>query len=210
MIRSALPLAVLGLMMTAVPALAQGLPAGQPLQQSDLEPVRDVLVATQQRLQQMGYTGEVTGHFNAQTRNNIIAYQADHGLRPTGNIDLETLASMGIDVNTGQATAMMGREPGQQYAMADEPVQRTRQYAMLDQTTAARRGNELGESRFINPRIPLLNYSEFTSSPQLSGQGYPLAPMTGIGQPDAYWNAGQVGALPAGTFIDTVRGGVWN
>lgn len=210
MIRSALPLAVLGLMMTAVPALAQGLPPGQPLQQADLEPVRDVLSAAQQRLQQLGYSASVTGHFDAQTRNNVIAYQADHGLRPTGNIDLETLAALGIDVNSGQATAMVGREPGQQYAMAEEPLQRTRQYAMLDETTAARKGNEIGESRFINPHIPILNFSEFMTSPQLTGQGTPLAPMTGVAQPDAYWNAGQVGALPAGTFIDTVRGGVWN
>jgi hypothetical protein len=81
---------------------------------------------------------------------------------------------------------------------------------MLDSTTAARKGNAIGEARFINPRIPILRFSEFMSSPQFSGQGYPLSPMTGIAQPDSAWNAGQVGALPAGTFIDTVNGGVWN
>ena len=75
----------------------------------------------QQRLQQQGYAVQPTGHYDAATRNAVTAYQADHGIEPTGDVTLTTLASLGIGIEpAGTSTAMVAPEPGDQAAMATD------------------------------------------------------------------------------------------
>lgn len=79
-------------------------------QTGDIATERDVVSAVQQRLQQQGYqVGSTNGQINSETRNSVLNYQSRHGLRPTGQIDLSTLASMGIGVNV----ASIGRTGAQ-------------------------------------------------------------------------------------------------
>lgn len=75
---------------------------------------RDVVAAVQQRLQQQGYqAGNSSGQITSDTRNSILNYQARNGLRPTGEIDLATLASMGIGVNVAGVTPTTGAQAAQ-------------------------------------------------------------------------------------------------
>jgi peptidoglycan hydrolase-like protein with peptidoglycan-binding domain len=221
MTKSVLPVAVLTLFLAA-PALTPSAMAQQrqtqpraTLQQSQLAPVRDVLAAAQQRLQQMGYDVKPDGRFDAQTRNGVLRFQADHGLRPTGNVDLETLAALGLDVEpTGRATAAIPREPGQQYAMVEETPQVAAappppRYVELAEVQPPPGGNAVGEAKFVNPHIPLLRFHENMQSPQISGLGT-MTNMVGIPESSQQWVNGQVGAVPAGVFLDTATGKVWN
>ena len=53
-------------------------------------PNRDVVSAVQQRLSQQGYNTTVDGNYTANLRNNVLRFQSEHGLRPSGEIDLST------------------------------------------------------------------------------------------------------------------------
>jgi len=125
MTRSALSLTAL-LLLAAVPALAQQAmpqspPRGPTVSESQLSGLRTTLATAQQRLQQQGYAVQPTGHYDAATRNAVTAYQADHGIEPTGDVTLTTLASLGIGIEpAGTSTAMVAPEPGDQAAMAGE------------------------------------------------------------------------------------------
>ncbi len=113
MARSLLALAALGIL-AAGPALAQleNIPQTAELTQGQLAPVRNVLADAQQRLRQMGYEVTPNGQPDHQTREATARFQADHGLRPTGQLDLSTLAMLGINVDTtGASTAQLPPEP---------------------------------------------------------------------------------------------------
>lgn len=114
--RTAIPFAIAAVL-AASPALAQNTPyTNTPYTQDQLSlaPVEDVLTAVQQRLGQRGYDVAATGEFDAATRNGVLRFQSDSGLRPTGNVDLSTIAALGINVDpSGQMaqTAMAPTEP---------------------------------------------------------------------------------------------------
>jgi peptidoglycan hydrolase-like protein with peptidoglycan-binding domain len=174
----------------ALPAAAQQqapLQRGQYLAEAQLAPVRDVLSAVQQRLRQMGYSAGETGHFDAATRNGILRFQAEHGLDPTGNADVATISALGIDLGGASVAA-----------------------APAGTNTASLREPTLAERNFRNPHIPLLRFSEFMSSPQYLGQGYPVEDIRGEPQPTGDIATGEIAGLPAGTFIDTINGGLWD
>jgi peptidoglycan hydrolase-like protein with peptidoglycan-binding domain len=208
---SVLPLAVLGLL-AASPAFAQAV-ENRPMEQvADVNLVQGTVAAAQQRLAQLGYNVSPTGRIDQQTAAGVQRFQAEHGLRATGHVDLETLAALGIDPQVGRSVAA-AREPGQQYAMNEQrgPVPANRgNYAMLDQPLASQRANAVGESRFIDPKIPELRFTEFLSSPQFVGQGYPIENQLGLATTTSDLARGQVGALPAGSMVDNVRGGFWD
>jgi hypothetical protein len=220
--KTMLPLAAMAMMVAglplATPAMAQDNAAGQPLQQAELAPVRDVLTAVQQKLQQLGYDEQPSGHFNAQTRNNVLRFQSEHGLRPTGAIDLSTIAKLGIDIEpTGQTTASIQREPGQQYAMAEPSSTSTTvvqtlpppRYIQLGETPSVQRGNAVGESRFINPHVPMLRFDEHAQAPQISDR-FQMDNAVGLSQSPRQFQDRDVGALPAGVFLDTSTNQVWD
>ncbi|MGE5506657.1 MAG: peptidoglycan-binding domain-containing protein [Actinomycetota bacterium] len=189
--RFVVPLAVA--MAAAVPALAQQqagqpLARGQYLAEAQLAPVRDVLSAVQQRLRQMGYGAGEDGHFDAATRNGVLRFQAEHGLDPTGNIDVATISALGI--NLGGATVAAAPPAGNRTAALREPT--------------------LAERNFRNPHIPLLRFSEYMSSPQYLGQGAPIEDIRGIPRPTGEITTGEIAGMPAGTFIDTINGGLWD
>lgn len=114
--RLVLPLACAG-MLASLPLGAQGL--------DPAESMRDVVFNVEQQLQQRGYAVSPDGQFDADLRNSVLLFQSDSGLRPTGTIDLSTLAALGIDVApTGAAVAMAPQQPaaqpGEQLAMAPQ------------------------------------------------------------------------------------------
>lgn len=113
--RLVLPLACAG-MLASLPLGAQGL--------DPEEAMRDVVFTVEQRLQQRGYAVSPDGRFDADLRNSVLLFQSDSGLRPTGTIDLSTLAALGIDVApTGAAMAMAPQpraQAGDQLAMAPQ------------------------------------------------------------------------------------------
>ncbi|HLO77552.1 MAG TPA: peptidoglycan-binding domain-containing protein [Magnetospirillum sp.] len=112
--------------LAALPAMAQqsATGAGRPPWQSPGEPLaaaqttrqyvpnRDVVTAVQQRLNQLGYNTAVNGNYDANLRNNVLRFQSETGLRPTGEVDLSTIGALGINVepvgvaptSTAQAT----------------------------------------------------------------------------------------------------------
>lgn len=128
--KSSLALFIVGCM-AALPALAQQsstgtarptwLSPGEPLAAAQTTqayvPNRDVVSAVQQRLGQLGYNSSVTGTYDAQLRNNVLRFQSDTGLRPTGEVDLSTIGALGINVQpVGVApttTAMAAPPPAQ-------------------------------------------------------------------------------------------------
>lgn len=61
-------------------------------------PNRDVVRAVQQRLNQLGYSTEISGNYDAGLRNNVMRFQSETGLRPTGEVDLSTIGALGINV----------------------------------------------------------------------------------------------------------------
>ena len=121
MTRSALSFTAL-ILLAAVPALAQQAPPrGSTVSEAQLSGVRNTLAVAQQRLQQQGYDVQPTGHYDAATRNAVTAFQADHGIEPTGDVTLTTLAALGVGVEpAGASTAMVAPEPGDQAAMATD------------------------------------------------------------------------------------------
>ncbi|MCR6632485.1 MAG: peptidoglycan-binding protein [Magnetospirillum sp.] len=109
--KSSFAVAVLGAL-AASTAWAQQTPssAGRPPWQSPGEPLaaaqttreyvpnRDVIRAVQQRLNQVGYSTEVNGNYDANLRNNVLRFQSANGLRPTGEVDMSTIGALGINV----------------------------------------------------------------------------------------------------------------
>ncbi len=125
--RTLLPMIAAAGMLAVAPAAAQQRDAfPDPGGQVALAPVEDVVMAVEQRLADLGYAVSPDGRFDADLRNSVLLFQSDYGLRPTGNVDLATIAALGIDVDpTGMATAQVQPEPGDQMAMApaDQPEQ---------------------------------------------------------------------------------------
>lgn len=112
MTRLILPLAV-ACVLVAAPAVAQTASGPQPVPpgQARLGPLSNVLADAQRRLDQLGYSARPTGQLDDQTRQATIRFQSDHGLRQTGELDLTTLAMLGVPVQpTGQSSAMLPRE----------------------------------------------------------------------------------------------------
>lgn len=94
---------------------------GQPLAASETTqayvPNQDVVLAVEQRLAQLGYNIQPNGQYDADLRNNVLLFQSDHGLRPTGNVDLATIGSLGINVEPrGVTTAQTQTVTTQQTA----------------------------------------------------------------------------------------------
>jgi hypothetical protein len=55
------------------------------------------LATVQEQLAQQGYyRGEIDGMFGAETRRAVVRYQSDHGLRETGNLNEDTLRTLGL------------------------------------------------------------------------------------------------------------------
>ncbi|MBI5162325.1 MAG: peptidoglycan-binding protein, partial [Magnetospirillum sp.] len=84
--RSLLPVALLA-SLAAGSAAAQWTKGGVPQQigEAEIAPMRDVVLAVEQKLQQLGYRVTPDGSFDAELGNTVLAYQRDRGLRPTGN-----------------------------------------------------------------------------------------------------------------------------
>lgn len=107
--RRLLPLACVAAL-AAFPVHAQqsrDYPGADGLQQAELAPVQDVVVAVEQRLSELGYNVNPDGQFDADLRNSVMRFQSDTGLRPTGNVDLSTLAALGINVDAGSGSVAM-------------------------------------------------------------------------------------------------------
>jgi peptidoglycan hydrolase-like protein with peptidoglycan-binding domain len=110
--KSTFAVLVAGGIAAAMPALAQQAATStvRPTWQSPGEPLaaaqttreyvpnRDVVSAVQQRLSQLGYPSSVNGNYDAALRNNVLRFQSDTGLRPTGEVDLSTIGALGINV----------------------------------------------------------------------------------------------------------------
>ncbi len=148
-------------LLAAMPALclvATALPATA--QQVASEPgIQNTLTTVQQRLQTLGYENAApTGQYDSTTRQALQAFQNDHGLRRTGQVDLPTLAELGI------------------------PVEPTQSAGLAPQTAMAPAGEtdeQIAELRYRNApayNFPLLRDDEHMTSPQVHGQGDPFAP----------------------------------
>lgn len=116
--KATIALVVAGSLAAAVPAFAQQRSpssagtagTARPVWQSPGEPLaaaqttrqyvpnRDVVSAVQERLSELGYSQNVDGEYTAQLRNNVLRFQANTGLRPTGDVDLSTIGALGINV----------------------------------------------------------------------------------------------------------------
>ncbi|CAA7626506.1 peptidoglycan-binding domain-containing protein [Magnetospirillum sp. UT-4] len=185
--RTVISLAVLAVF-AASPALAQQARGDIRPTIAQLEPQRDVLRAAEQRLSALGYDVTADGRFDADLRNSVLLFQSDHGLRPTGSLDLSTLAALDIDVDpAGRASAYAAPAQPQQSASA-EPAQTDRR--------------AVNTPRPQDPGIPLLR-DEHMSSPQYLGQGSPLENHTGVPQTlSAYDSPADMAGLPPGYTID--------
>jgi peptidoglycan hydrolase-like protein with peptidoglycan-binding domain len=83
------------------------------------------IAAVQQALKEQGfYYGDVTGTKTADTTAAIRRYQIRNGLQITGEIDAETLRSLGIGSGGGPSTARKSRSaPNEESSSPDEEVQ---------------------------------------------------------------------------------------
>lgn len=137
--KATIALVVVGSLAAALPAVAQqrspsASTAGQagtagsarPVWQSPGEPLaaaqttreyvpnRDVVAAVQDRLGQLGYSQNVDGEYTAQLRNNVLRFQSETGLRPTGNVDLATIGALGINIEpVGSSSVAMATPPAE-------------------------------------------------------------------------------------------------
>lgn len=160
--KSTIAVLVLG-SMAALPALAQ---QSRPTWQSPGEPLaaaqttrefvpnRDVVAAVQQRLSQLGYNSAVNGTYDAQLRNNVLRFQSETGLRPTGEVDMSTIGALGINVEpvgvTPVTTAM---------APAEEPIVRGPAYDQI-----LERDEAMNSPQTRHQFTQLQNYSGLTVS----------------------------------------------
>lgn len=182
--KATIALVVVGGLAAALPAFAQQstAPATRPTWQSPGEPLaaaqttrqyvpnRDVVTAVQQRLSQLGYPSTASGNYDAQLRNNVLRFQADTGLRPTGEVDLSTIGALGINVEP------VGTPPAT--AMAPPP-------AAPQQT--AYRGRAYDQ---------VLERNEYMSSAQTRHQSEPLQNTLGLTVPRRDIQNGQIAGLP--------------
>jgi peptidoglycan hydrolase-like protein with peptidoglycan-binding domain len=113
----------------AVPALAQqtGAQSPPPASAQATAPIsltHDQIVQLQQALNDAGFdAGEVDGVFGAKTTEALKRFQTKAGLKPTGHIDQQTLALVGMSVpqapsganpTTGQGSSAQPANPGPQ------------------------------------------------------------------------------------------------
>lgn len=167
--RMAIPLAVAALV-AASPVWSQGNVYSQ--EELALAQEEDVLTVAQQKLAQRGYDVSATGQFDAATRNGVLLFQSDTGLRPTGNIDLSTLAALGIDVDPAGARAQ------------------TAQTVTTTEQTAG-----IVDDGSVD--YPLLK-DEHMTSPQRSIEGDTFQNDSGVPQPGALVRQGDIPGIPPG------------
>lgn len=95
-------------------------------------PNRDVVSAVQQRLSQLGYSQNVDGQYTAQLRNNVLRFQANTGLRPTGDVDLSTIGALGINVEpAGVAPTTTAMAPAAAPVEREQTAYRGRAYDQI-------------------------------------------------------------------------------
>jgi len=144
-----------------------GDPAGASQTTQAYVPNREVVSAVEQRLSQLGYNVTPDGQYDADLRNNVLLFQSDHGLRPTGNVDLATIGALGINVQpVGTTTAMA-------------PATVTEEVAVLPP------GYEFPLER-----------TEHMSAPQVMRQSEPLETTTGLELSDEQLSAVPYGESP--------------
>lgn len=142
-------LLVLGTL-AAGPAWAQSGPSATG-EAAPYVPNQDVVMEVKQRLSELGYAVTPDANYDANLRNNVLLFQSDNGLRPTGNVDLSTINELGINLEPAGVTTAMApppvTAPPQQTAQApsyDFPLERSehmsapqvrRQTGQLESTT---------------------------------------------------------------------------
>lgn len=89
---------------------------------------REIVSDVQQQLRERGYaTGPVDGIYGRNTRQAIIAFQEDQGLRRTGRIDRQTMAELGVGFGPQQAgiedSEPLEREPASEGFFTSQPGQ---------------------------------------------------------------------------------------
>jgi peptidoglycan hydrolase-like protein with peptidoglycan-binding domain len=133
-----------------------GDPAGAAQTTQAYVPNREVVSAVEQRLSQLGYNVTPDGQYDADLRNNVLLFQSDHGLRPTGNVDLATIGALGINIQpVGTTTAMAPATVVEEVAVLppgyEFPLERTehmsapqvmRQSEQLETTTGLKLSDE--------------------------------------------------------------------
>ena len=104
----------------AVPALAQEGVAPQQTQSSAsqgnavINMSRDQIERLQQALNDNGFdSGEVDGVFGPQTSAALSRFQSKAGLQPTGRMDEQTLAAVGLSGQVPKPTTGQGQTTGQ-------------------------------------------------------------------------------------------------
>ncbi|MBX9634681.1 MAG: peptidoglycan-binding protein [Magnetospirillum sp.] len=123
-------------------------------------PNRDVVMAVEQRLAQLGYQVTPDGNYDANLRNNVLRFQSEHGLRPTGDVDLSTIGALGINV---EPRGMVARAPQTATTTTTTTTATTQQTAQMP------------------PAYELpLERSEFMSSPQVRRQSGELESTNGL------------------------------
>lgn len=155
-------------------------PGADGLQQAELAPVSDVVVAVEQRLNQIGYPTDTDGRFDANLRNSVMLFQSDNGLRPTGEVDLSTIAALGVNVDpAGQlaaAPATTRMVPAQQTA------------ALVDDNSAD---------------YPLLR-DEHMSAPMRSLNDPHFENYTGVPQPRSIVQTGNIPGMEPGFPVENL------
>lgn len=181
---------VVGGLAAALPAHAQqaSSSASRPPWQSPGEPLaaaqttreyvpnREVVAAVQQRLGQLGYSSTVSGNYDAQLRNNILRFQSNTGLRPTGEVDMSTIGALGINVEP------VGGGPALTTAQAMPPAAAAPQ-------EAAYRGRAYDQ---------ILERDQHMQSPQTRHQADQLQNSAGLTVPPRDIQLGQIAGLPPG------------
>lgn len=158
-------------------------PGADGVQQSELSPVSDVVRATEERLDQLGYSTTPDGRFDADLRNSVLQFQSDNGLRPTGQVDLETLAALGIDVDPAGRVAA-----SRQTATTTTVVE--------DQTAALVDDN--------SPDFPMLKDTHM-SAPMISlDEGARFENYTGVPQPESIVRSGDIPGLEPGFPVENL------
>lgn len=181
--RRILPLAILGTL--AMAPVAQGqqqpvtAPGGVGLEQYQIEPMRDVVMQVETRLDQLGYNVTPDGEFDAELRNSVLRFQADNGLRPTGNVDLSTLAALGVDVSPSGAVASTAGTPETAYVITE-----------TDQTA--------GIVDDDSPDFPLLRNEHMSAPMQSIEEGNRFENDTGVPQPAQQIESGDIAGIPPG------------
>ena len=108
------------------------------------------------------------GNYTANLRNNVLRFQSEHGLRPTGEVDMSTIGALGINVEpVGVSTAMAA--PAQTAAVQPPPAYRQ-----------------------------ILERDEHQTSPQTRLQPRPFENSAGLEVPNRDIDNTQIGEVPPG------------